>query len=296
MKFHVDEVDISEKLAGQLLTDQFPQWSEQMLTTVKSEGTDNIIYKLGESMCVRLPRKPKAAGHVEKEQQWLPLLAPHLSVAIPDPIGKGRPTDYYPFPWSVYSWLEGKDALAANITDYDQIAIDLARFLKELWGVDTSNAPLATEINIRGTPLANRDAETREAITAVGNMFDPTALTKAWDRALRAPNWERQPVWIHGDMLPANIIIYRDHVGAVIDFSGICVGDPACDLLIAWNLLPPESRAVLRQAAGVDDATWERGRGHALSQALIFIPYYQDTHPSGVGRAKKTIDNILAEL
>ncbi len=295
MKLHVNEVHIDEQLVRGLLASQFPQWADLSLTQVKPVGTDNIIFNLGTEMCVRLPRIPNAASDIEKEQRWLPKLAPHLPSKIPSPLGKGMPSENYPFHWSVYSWLEGKDVLTAEIADFDQLAKDLAQFLKALQKIDTTGGPLAIHHNLRGTPLVCKDAEAREAIAALKTMFDAKAVTALWDEALQADDWNQKPVWLHGDLLSGNILIHQGRLNAVIDFSGLSVGDPACDLMIAWNLLPAESREVFRKELGVDDATWARGRGHALSQALIFIPYYLHTHPVGVEQAKRTVHQILNE-
>ena len=295
MKLHANEVHIDEQLVRGLLASQFPQWADLPLVQIKPAGTDNIIFNLGAEMCARLPRMPNAALDIEKEQQWLPKLAVHLPFKIPAPLEKGMPSKHYPFHWSVYSWLEGKDALTAEITDFNQLAKDLAQFLKALQKVDAAGGPLAIHHNLRGTPLACKDAEAREAISALKTMFDAKAVTAIWDESLRASDWKGEPVWLHGDLLPGNILIHQGRLNAVIDFSGLSVGDPACDLMIAWNLLPVESRGIFRKELGVDDATWSRGRGHALSQALIFIPYYLHTHPVGVEQAKRTVHNILAE-
>jgi aminoglycoside phosphotransferase (APT) family kinase protein len=125
-------------------------------------------------------------------------------------------------------------------------------------------------------------------------MIDVDAATAAWETALGAPAWHGPPVWVHGDLLPGNLLVKQGRLSAVIDFGGLGVGDPACDLMIAWGLFSSESRDVFRAALAVDDATWARGRGWALSQALIFIPYYLDTNPVGVGHARRAIDEILA--
>ena len=295
MKLHANEIHIDEQLVRGLLASQFQQWVDLPLMQIKPAGTDNVIFNLGTEMCVRLPRIPNAASDIEKEQKWLPKLAPHLPFKIPAPLGKGTPSEHYPFHWSVYSWLEGKDALTAEISDFNQLAKDLAQFLKALQKVDTAGGPWAIHHNLRGTPLICKDAEAREAIVALKTMFDAKAVTAIWDESLQASDWNGELVWLHGDLLPGNILIHQGRLNAVIDFSGLSVGDPACDLMIAWNLLPTESRQIFRKELGVDDATWARGRGHALSQALIFIPYYLHTHLVGVEQAKKTVRNILAD-
>ena len=290
-RMHSDEVDTDEALVRRLLGAQFPEWAGLSIERIGSTGTDNAIYRLGDDMAVRLPRIGWAVGQVEKEHLWLPRLAPHLSLAIPEPLAMGSPGEGYPWHWSVYRWLEGENASTGWIADWDQAAMDVARFILELEQIDSAGAPLAG----RGVPLAGRDGDVRTAIAAMRGMIDEEAVTAAWEEALPAPEWERAPVWVHGDMLPGNVLVEGGRVRAVIDFGGLGVGDPACDLMIGWALFRGKSRDVFRAALGVDDATWARGRGQALSQALIFIPYYLKSNPVGVRNAQRTIVEILAE-
>ncbi len=293
VKMHSDEVDTDISLVGRLLAAQFPHWADLPTAPVPSAGTDNAIYRLGDDLAVRLPRIHWATAQVDKEHHWLPRLAPLLlPLAIPVPLAKGRPAEGYPWSWSVYLWLEGENATIAHITDPGQAATQLAQFLTALQRIDTTGGPLAAG---RGTPLARRDASVREAIAALHGMIDTAAVTAAWEAALNAPEWHRPPVWFHGDLLPGNLLVEQGKLSAVIDFGSLGVGDPACDLMAAWGLFSGESRTVFRAALAVDDATWARGRGWALSQALIFIPYYLNTNPVGVARAHHTIDAVLAD-
>ncbi len=294
-KMHANEAATDEFLVGRLLATQFPQWADRSIARVESAGTDNALYRLGDDMVVRLPRIHWAVDQVDKEHQWLPRLAPFLPLAIPVPLAMGEPGEGYPWRWSVYQWLEGKNATIDCITNPCQAAISLAKFITALQRIDATDGPLAADFNVRGCPLAMRDLDTRKAIAALQGMIDTDAVTKAWETALQAPEWDRKPVWFHGDMLPGNLLFERGRLNAVIDFGGLCVGDPACDLMIAWGLFSGESRDVFRTTLAVDDATWARGRGHALSQALIFIPYYLNTNPVGVGNARHMIDNILTK-
>lgn len=291
-KMHPDEVETDVSLVRHLLTAQFPRWADLPLTPVPSAGTDNALYRLGREMVVRLPRIGWALDQIDAERRWLPRLAPHLPLAIPEPLAQGQPGAGYPWPWAVYRWLAGENLDADRLTNARQAAIDLARFITALQGIDVAGGPPA---GTRGQPLALRDADTRAAIAALSGMFDADALTAAWEDALRAPQWTRPPVWYHGDMLPGNLLFLRGSLHAVIDFGALGVGDPACDLMVAWNLFSGASRDVFRTALAVDDATWARGRGWALSQALIFIPYYLHSNPVGVGYARRAVAEILAE-
>jgi aminoglycoside phosphotransferase (APT) family kinase protein len=293
---HVDEVETDVSLVGRLLAMQFPQWADLPIKAVDSAGTDNALYRLGDDMVVRLPRIHWALGQIDIERRWLPRLAPHLPLAIPVQLATGKPGEGYPWPWSIYRWIEGENVTIDGIADPNQAAIDLAQFLIALQQIDISGGPPPGPHDLaRGKPLAMRDTYTREAISALDGMLDTDAVTAAWEAALQAPEWNGAPVWFHGDMLPGNLLFERGRLKAVIDFGALGVGDPACDLMIAWNLFPDESRDILRTALAVDDAAWARGRGWALSQALIFIPYYLNSNPVGVGYARRAIEEALAD-
>lgn len=290
-KMHTDEVETDASLVCRLLKGQFPQWADLPIKRVESAGTDNAIYRLGDDMAVRLPRIHWAIEQVAKEHQWLPKLAPLLPLDIPAPLAKGAPGEGYPWDWSVQRWLEGDNATIEAPADLRQAATDVAQFVAALQRIDPTDGPPAG----RGVPLLLRDAAMRAAIAAVDGLLDTDAVTSAWEVALQAPQWDRPPVWVHGDLLPGNLLVEQGRLSAVIDFGGLGVGDPACDLMIAWNLFSGESREVFRAALGVDDATWARGRGHALSQAIIFISYYLDTNPAGVRNARRVVEEVLAE-
>ncbi len=294
-KMHIHEIDIDLPLVRRLLAEQFPQWAHLPLAPVQSAGTDNAIYRLGDDMSVRLPRIDWAVGQAAKEYEWLPRLAPHLPLAIPTPLAKGEPGQGYPWQWSIYRWLDGENLAGGQNVDLCAAARGLAEFIRALWQIDTAGGPLAVEHGLHGAPLALRDKATRAAIQSLRGLIDADAATSAWEAALRAPNWERPPVWFHGDLLPGNILFKEGCISAVIDFGGLGVGDPACDLMIAWGMFTGESRQAFREALGVDAAVWARGRGNALSQALIFIPYYLETNPLGVAYARHVVGEVLAD-
>lgn len=294
-KMHTDEVATDAAIVRRLLAEQFPHWAELPLRPVPSAGTDNAIYRLGDEMSVRLPRIHWAVGQVAKEREWLPKLAPHLPLMLPVQLAVGAPAEGYPYQWAVYEWLPGQNAQLGQLADPEQAARDLADFIRALQRIDTSGGPHAAEHNLRGVPLHTRDAATRQALAELHGMFDAAQSIAVWEQALRAPEWDRAPVWFHGDLLPGNLLFQEGRLHAVIDWSGLGVGDPAPDLMSAWHLFSGQSRAAFRHALGVDDATWARGRGHALSQAVIFIPYYLATNPVGVAQARRAVEQILAE-
>ncbi|MDJ0741898.1 MAG: aminoglycoside phosphotransferase family protein [Xenococcaceae cyanobacterium MO_167.B27] len=293
-KMHANEVSTDVSIVRHLLTSQFPQWANLAIKPVLSAGTDNAIFRLGHDMSVLLPRIDWAQAQVDKEHEWMPRLAPHLPLAIPLPLAKGEPDEKYPYNWSVYKWLKGENASIEQLLDPCQTAIELAQFITALQQIDTIGGPLAEEHNLRGVPLKTRDKVTRESIATLKDTIDTNAAFAVWEEALQALEWNNKPVWFHGDLLIGNLLFERGRLSAVIDFGGLGVGDPACDLMIAWSLFSGESRKVFREALKVDDATWARGRGQALSQTVIFIPYYLNTNPIGVGYARKMIKEILA--
>lgn len=240
-------------------------------------------------MVVRLPHIHWAVESVDREHRWLPWLAPRLPVAIPAPLGMGSPAEGYPWHWSVYRWLDGENPTVDCIADPRRLALELAEFLAVLQRIDPADGPPT------GRPLAMLDAQVRSAIEALRGMVDTDAVTMAWDAALEVPDWAGPPVWLHGDLAPGNLLLVGERLSAVVDFSGVGLGDPSGDLRIAWNLLPGSVRTIFRDALQVDDATWARGRGRALAQALFQLPYYCDTNPGLAANARHVIREILTD-
>lgn len=295
-RMHADEIDTDASLVRRLLAARFPQWAALPIERFRSAGTDNAIYRLGADMAVRLPRIPSAVPQVAKEHAWLPRLAPFLPLAVPEPLARGAPAEGYPFEWSVHRWLEGKNATLERLRDPVEAAIDLARFVAALQRIDATAGPLAGAHNFyRGVPLALRDPHTRSAIDSLHGTIDTDAATQAWEAALRTPAWDRPPVWIHGDLQSGNLLAVRGRLRAVIDFGCLGVGDPASELIVAWNPFTAESRDAFRETLGVDDATWARGRGWALSVALVALPYYRDTNVALADASRRTIEEVLAD-
>lgn len=288
---HADEIGITVGLVARLIAGQFPHWAGLSIRPVTSAGTVNAMFRLGEDMAVRLPRVPWGVDDVVTERRWLPRLAPYLPVAIPAPIGEGRPTKEYPWTWSVLGWLDGANPTADHLATPDALAADLAEFILAFRKIDLTDGPAA----YRGGPLTTLDAPTRTAIAELHGVIDTDAVTAVWDAALRTPQWNGPDVWVHADLMPGNLLTVNGRLSAVIDFATAGLGDPACDLIAAWNLLPAGVRAAFRSAVGADDATWTRGRGRALSIALIALPYYKDTNPIMAANARHTISQIVAD-
>ena len=296
-KMHDTEVATDAALVRRLLAAQFPHWADLAVEPVRSNGTDNAMYRLGPGMAVRLPRIHWATGAVAKEQEWLPKLAPHLPLAIPVPLAKGAPGEGYPWSWSVCRWLDGRNATPSRLADLSQTARALAEFIGALQGIDATGGPHPGRHNAgRGVPLPLRDTYTRDAIKAAENLIDTSAATAAWETDMAAPPWGGRAVWIHGDLSAGNLLATDGQLSGVIDFGCLGVGDPACDLIVAWSLFGGQSRAAFRKALSVDDATWARGRGWALSTALIALPYYRERSPAIVAGAQRVIGEVLADL
>jgi aminoglycoside phosphotransferase (APT) family kinase protein len=268
---------IDAELVRRLIDAQFPAWAELPATRLAS-GHDNRSFQLGDDLVVRLPSAAAYAPQAEKEQRWLPCLAPQLPLPISAPVAIGAPGEGYPWRWQVLRWIEGDTAAGAPVPDRMQFALDLAGFLTALQRIDAADGPAAGPHSFwRGGPLATYDAETRAAIAALGARIDAAAATAMWDAALAA-TWEGPPVWFHGDVAPGNLIVRGGRLAAVIDFGCCGVGDPACDLVIAWTWLDQPARAAFREAIGLDDATWTRARGWALWKALIVLARGPDHH------------------
>jgi aminoglycoside phosphotransferase (APT) family kinase protein len=272
-----------------MLASQFPRWAHLPIEPLPSIGTVNAIYRLGDDLYVRLPRVGRWAADLERELRWLPRLAQHLPLAVPEPLAKGSPGDGYPFTWAVYRWLPGEPWTDHLVRDPSRAAADLAAFVGALQGIDTHGGPPSG----RGTTLAMHDAEARRAIESLDGVVDPGTVTAAWEAALQAPVWDGRPVWTHGDLLPPNLLVHQGRLSGVIDFGIVGLGDPACDMIAAWSVLSGRAREVFRASLQVDDTTWERGRGWALSIALPIIPYYRNTNPAFVAMAIRMIDQIL---
>ena len=296
-RMHPDELPIDASLVGRLLAARLPRWAGLPLERVRSAGTDHALYRLGEDLAVRLPRTPSAAGQVDKEHRWLPRLAPHLPLAVPVPLALGEPAAGFPWRWTVVPWLPGVDAARAPLADPGGAAAGLAGFAAALRRIDPTGGPAPGPHNFfRGVPLEQRDGPTRAALEALrGELDELGEAAAAWEAALAAPPWDGPPAWIHGDLSPGNLLAVDGRLSAVIDFGGLGVGDPACDAIPAWSLLAGEHREAFRAALQVDAATWARGRGWALSIALIALPYYRHTNPVLVRGARHVIREVVAE-
>jgi aminoglycoside phosphotransferase (APT) family kinase protein len=293
---HQGELIIGASLVRQLITIQFPQWAGLPILQVESAGTDNTLFRLGDDLVVRMPRIEWAVPQVAKEHLWLPHLAPQLHTPISMPLALGQPGCGYPWQWSVHRWVEGTNAIFAVVLDDVQFADEIGQFVHELHALDATDGPCAGAHNFhRGVPLIERDAATQAAIDASVGLIDVDVVRRIWHDALKVPVWSTSGVWVHGDLAPGNVLVHDGHLAAVIDFGGLGVGDPAVDMLIAWNYLSPRARQRFRQTVAVDEATWLRGRAWALSVAIIQLPYYYHSNPTVRDNALHTLDAVMRD-
>ena len=292
-KMHSDELDIDAALVARLIAAQFPQWADLPIVKAPSAGTDHAMYRLADDMVVRLPRIPGAARQVDKEQRWLPHLAPQLPLQVPVPLGRGVPGQGFPMPWSVYAWLDGENAFDRPIIDLRDAAIELGGFVAALRSVDATGGPQSS----RGGPVSARDDDVRAAIGDLGadGTIDGEAAAAAWKQVLALPQWEGKSSWLHSDLMPGNLLTRHGRLTGVIDFGELGIGDPACDLIPGWYLFGGDTRELFRAAADVDDTTWARGRGWALCLGLGAEHYYRIKNPPLAAVGRRAMFEALAD-
>jgi aminoglycoside phosphotransferase (APT) family kinase protein len=270
--------NITENLVKELISEQFPEYAHLPIKSVEVSGHDNRTFHLGDEMLIRLPSAKAYADKVKKEQQWLPKLASHLSLAIPTPIAFGLPSKNYPWNWSIYNWLEGKSANCLSKADIDlsAVATNLANFLKELHKIDTNDALLPGQHNFwRGAHVSVYETEARASIIKLSDVIDDVKALSIWEEAVSS-KWSKNPVWIHGDLASGNILIKNKQLEAVIDFGGMGIGDPACDLSIAWTFLDSNARNIFKSSLKLDADTWARAKGWTLWKATFELSAIND--------------------
>lgn len=291
-----DRIVVTTQQVRALIDSQFPQWAVLDVQPVELSGWDNRSFRLGDAMLIRMPSAERYVAQVEKEHRWLPALAPLLPVPIPAPLALGQPGEDYPFCWSIYRWLEG-EPLARHLdgVDLSVIATDVAAFLQALHGIDASAGPPAGAHNFhRGGSLAVYEEEARASAARLSNEVDQALAMEIWQLALSS-RWQGQGVWVHGDIAEGNLLVQDGRLSAVIDFGSSGVGDPSSDLILAWNVLDAESRAVFRRALDLDEATWQRGRGWALWKALIVLDSERGRNEKMAEWSRRTIREVFED-
>ena len=253
---------INVDLAYKIIKKQFPEYSHLDIKSVEKQGHDNRTYRIGNDMLIRMPTAESYALKVPKEQELLPKLAKHLSVAIPAPIKMGKPSKDYPYPFSIYKWLDGRSAnhITLDEQSLENLAFELATFLKELQAITDEEGPAPGQHNWwRGDHVSIYDSGAREQIAKLADIIDGNSALELWERAC-ATKWNKAPVWIHGDYAVGNILIKDNKLSGVIDFGGTAMGDPACDLVIAWTYLSSRARDIFAAEMRLDNDTWLRAR------------------------------------
>jgi aminoglycoside phosphotransferase (APT) family kinase protein len=279
---HEGEIEVDDALVSSLLSSQMPSLAHLPLVLVEPWGTDNAIWRLGSEFVVRLPRIHWAAAQVELEALWLPRLAPHLPVPIPEPVAIGEPGDDYPYRWAVHRWIPGSGAALDRIDDPVTFALDLANAIRLLQSLPTADAPPATN---RARPLAEYDEATRGMIGRASHLIDAHAALGVWEEALAARPHQGPRLWVQGD-LEGNCLVQDGRLCGIVDWGSACAGDPAVDIQVVWSpLFTDDSRRAFLDALGVDDATLARSRGAAIHQACGALPYYLHTYPGIVDRS-----------
>ena len=289
------KIDITASLAHKLIENQFPEFAHLPITSVEKQGHDNCTYRLGHNMLIRMPTMECYALKVLKEQELLPQLAPHLTISIPIPIKIGPPSREFPFPFSIYKWLEGKSAnLLPLREDYLPLfALALAKFLKELQAIDPSFGPSPGQHNWwRGDHISVYDQEAREQIKKLSSVIDPEKATNLWERACKT-RWIKPPVWVHGDFAVDNMLIKDDQLSAIIDFGGMGIGDPACDLVIAWTFFQDNAREIFIKEMALDEKTWIRAKAWTLWKATFELCKITDLNSSEAYKNKKIVEDAL---
>ncbi|MDP9028043.1 MAG: aminoglycoside phosphotransferase family protein [Actinomycetota bacterium] len=285
---HPDQFEVGVTDVRRLLRAQFPEFADLPISPVVSSGTVNAVFRLGDDMLARLPFVLWGSADIEHEARWLPTIGTSLPVPIPRFVGLGVPDDDYPCAWSILSWMPG--APVEVETTLPGLTADLAGFVVAMRSIDVAGAPAC----YRGGPLAPLDLDVRRCLVESAQLVDVARLTAIWEDCLDAPSWTGDPVWAHGDLLPGNVLVDDGRLVAVIDFACAGIGDPACDLLAAWSIVPDAELDAFRDAVGMDDATWRRGRGWSLSQAIIALPYYLDTNPVMASNSLRILERLCA--
>ena len=289
--FHQDgRAGIDAELVRRLIAQQFPQWADLPATPVKIDGWDNRTYRLGSELTARLPTHVSYTAAIDKEHQWLPILAPYLPVAIPEAVAKGSPGEGYPYHWAIRRWIPGETVSRETVADLDEFARSIAEFILALQSIDAAGGPLAGAHSFyRGAPPEHYHDETLAALAVLKGRIDTDLAREVWDTAL-ATSWDRPPVWFHGDIAPGNLLLRDGRLSAVIDFGTSGVGDPACDLVIAYTFFTGSARSAFRDAVDQDAATWARARAWALWKALITLAADRDVETNS-----QVIVEVLAD-
>lgn len=275
---HDDDIPSDPDLVRVLIAQQMPDLSGLRVEPVRSIGTDNAMYRVGDRLAARLPRRPSACVLLEKEAQILTRLGA-LPLRVPMPRAFGTPSPAFPYPFTIVDWIEGTTAEVAKLNDPIATARQLAAFLASLRSLNSRDGPRAgAENHNRGVALTRLDAQSRRCIAALADEIDARAAFDIWASALNAaPHSQDSPLWLHGDLKADNLLARDGELVAVLDWGLAAVGDPAVDLACAWTWLPQTAEAAFKATCDQPDAAWNRARGWALYGAVIALEYYRET-------------------
>lgn len=295
---HEDEIPVDEAVIRSLLRAQRPDLASLSLSPAGA-GTENIMYRLGDDLLVRLPRTAGKAPPLSKEQAWLPRLAPLLTCRIPEPVHAGTPGAAFPVPWSIYRWIDGTEVRPDTALDWAAFGTDLAAFVRELHGADLMGAARADELSwYRGGSLKACDewipADFEACRTSIDAGLDVDTLERLWRAAVTLPEPAGPHVWLHGDLRPTNLLVARDRLHAVIDFGSLSVGFPDAEHATAWDLPSPARRAYWN-ALSLDEHTWARARAWAIAVGIGGLTYYWNTYPAFVAECRARLESIVAD-
>lgn len=303
MVLHENEVAIDATVVRSVLEEHCPEWAELPLSPAGA-GTDNTMYRLGDELLVRLPRTADKARSLQKEQQWLPRLAPLLSCPVPEPVYAGTPTSAFPLVWAVYRWIDGEVAGPDTIRDWATLGADLAAIVGELHGIDLMGATPTGDLDsnrarrLHGGPRQGHAKQVKENFdncrAIVGSQLDLQALEQMWLAALALPESSGPHVWLHGDLKPANLVAQDGKLHAIIDFGALSIGFPEAEHATLWDM-PAQARQAYRNALDIDDQTWTRARARAIAGSLVGIQYYQHTWPAFAAECQARLQDILTE-
>jgi aminoglycoside phosphotransferase (APT) family kinase protein len=289
------EITIDVDLVRRLLLEQHPDLADLPLTQI-GEGWDNAVFRLGDELAIRLPRRSATAALMQNEQRWLPTLAPRLPLPVPTPVRVGRPGSGFPWAWSIVRWFPGVASFIAPPLDLRATAIALGGFLRALHQPAPAEAP---QNPWRSIPLDARTARLHEHLDQLHDTVNRERILALWDRLVVTPRWPGPPLWIHGDLHPGNLLLADGRLTAVLDFGDLTSGDPATDLSVMWMLLPPEHRQTLFTSAGRsrsnerDEEVWRRARGWALALGVAYLAHAADDDPLAE-LARKTLESALS--
>ena len=291
-KMSEDEFNISIDLVERLISKQFPKWSHEKIKKAEAEGTDHLLFRLGSDRLIRFPKRFSASLSVKKEVILLPKLAQSLPMRIPKVIGYGKPQSNYPFPWLICDWIEGSTPHDPAMIKDDAAALEMGNFVQSMHKVHISNGPRSS----RGYPLERCTELVKHSIKGLDGGYDLQLLDRLWELTLKTPKWSGDPVWIHGDLHPGNLLVEKDKLVGGLDFGLAGIGDPACDMMVAWSLLKSTGRELFKSIVKPDEETWLRGRGWALFLGITGYAHYRLTNPRFAAIAKHTLDKVIRDF